>query len=116
MNRHLSAAMVLALIAWLPAESRAAVRAPKHDCSADSLIEAGPPPALSLLELDYGAFRFPRTLPLKASATDTDLLSVRCKACDGSEAQRPVVDLIDVAVEVYELLGLDGPLFQFPLA
>jgi hypothetical protein len=85
-----SAAVALSALMVSPAWSAPA--ADKHDCTASGVIEPGPAPALSILEVDYGVFSYPRTLPLKASATDTDWLTVRCAACDGSEAQVPVAD------------------------
>ena len=84
------------LALWLTVlVSPVAIAAPasdKHDCSSSGELQPGPAPALSILEVDYGAFLYPRTLPLKASATDTDLLTVSCEACDGSEAQLPISD------------------------
>ena len=45
-----------------------------------------------MLPIDYGGFRYPRTLPLKASATDVDLLETRCEPCDGSSVRRAIAD------------------------
>ncbi|MGB0590418.1 MAG: hypothetical protein ACPGU1_12145 [Myxococcota bacterium] len=81
-----------ALVIGVSAPVGAALAAEKHDCTASGAVQPGPAPALSILEVDYGAFLYPRTLPLKASATDTDLLTVSCPSCDGSEAQVPVAD------------------------
>ena len=86
MTRRFTAfALTLLVGCALATQAWGAPRPPKHDCAATASVEAGPPPVLSILELDYGAFRYPRTLPLKAAATDTDLLQMRCEACDGSE-------------------------------
>ena len=72
--------------------AHASPKAEAHDCTALGSVEPGPAPTLSILEVDYGAFSYPRTLPLKASATDTDLIRVKCAACDGSEAEVPLAD------------------------
>ena len=83
MSRRLTTASATLVGALIVTTAWAAPRPPKHDCSTSAKVEAGPAPVLSILDLDYGAFRYPRTLPLKAAATDTDLIQMRCAGCGG---------------------------------